>query len=58
MAAKSRKSKQVILLFFCPESGRKEGAHLPCPHCKITIIKGSVKIISQIITFGAKDRKA
>ena len=41
MAAKSRKSKQVILLFFCPESGRKEGTHLPCPHCKITIIKRS-----------------
>ena len=41
MAAKSRKSKQVILLFFCPESGRKEGALLPCPHCKITIIKRS-----------------
>lgn len=32
---------KVILLFFCPESGRKEGAHLPCPHCRITIIKRS-----------------
>ena len=30
-----------ILLFSCPESGRKEGAHLPCPHCKITIVKRS-----------------
>ena len=28
MAAKSRKSKQVILLFFCPESGRKGGEQL------------------------------
>ena len=36
-----QETEKVILLFFCPESGRKEGAHLPCPHCKITIIKRS-----------------
>jgi len=36
-----QETEKVILLFLCPESGRKEGAHLPCPHCKITIIKRS-----------------
>lgn len=30
-----------ILLFSCLESGGKEGAHMPCPHCKITIVKRS-----------------
>ena len=38
---KNRKSEQVSCSFFCLKSGRKEDAHLPCPHCKITIIKRS-----------------
>ncbi len=29
------------LLFLCPESGRKEGASMPCPHFNITIVQRS-----------------
>lgn len=36
-----QETEKVPLLFFCPESRRKEDAHLPCPHCKISIIKRS-----------------
>ena len=36
-----QEAEKVILLFLCPKSGRKEDVHLPCPHCKITIIKRS-----------------
>lgn len=28
-----------LLLFLCPKSGRKEITCLPCPHCRITIVK-------------------
>ena len=35
------KLKRYPAFCSCPESGRKEGAHLPCLHCKITIVQQS-----------------
>ena len=37
----SRKSFDRYPAFSFAQSGRKEGAHLPCPHCKITIVRRS-----------------